>query len=383
VSIGALVGGQYGSEGKGLIAKSIGPDYGVHVRVGAANAGHTLYDEFGVKQVMQQLPCAAYANPDAALVIGPGALISLEILEAEMERNALWRREHGFKPMKLYIDYNAHIIGQIHKDIEANSGLATRIGSTSTIAKEGVGPAQAERVMRSEHTYPADTTEMRRLIWELPARTQVVDTASMLHDALSYETDVLLEGTQGTGLSLTTGQYPYVTSRNVTASGLAADCGVGPTQVDRVICVLRTYPIRVAGPSGPFFEGSEEISWADIGVDEQKEKTTVTKKIRRVATFSLPQAVLAARLNGATEFALTFCDYLDPAMNALRSRKRPLRAMPEATKHWPKVHELIEQIEHATRVPVTILGCGPDHIVYRKSALETEDVRSKVLSETA
>lgn len=344
-----LVGGQYGSEGKGLILSKIACDYQHHVRVGAANAGHTLYDDAeGEKHVMQQLPCAAYAYPAAELYIGPGALISMDILKKELEILQEWRAYYKLMPKQVMIDYRAHVIQPYQIEAEAKSGLAERIGSTSATAREGIGIAQAERVMRADTCLPMDRVgefDENIVITDVPAELARVD-------------GILLEGTQGTGLSLTTGQFPYVTSRNTTSAGLAAECGVAPTRIDRVILVCRTYPIRVAGPSGPFHSGSREISWDDIDVDQESERTTVTKKVRRVATFSMEQVKEAVYLNGATELALTFADYLDPRIGGESG------SWPSGTfESYPEVASFLADIEHQVDVPIKYLGTGPNSVI--------------------
>ena len=347
----AVVGGQFGSEGKGLIVGHIARDYANHVRVGAANAGHTFYDEDGQKRVMQQLPCAAYANPKADLFIGPGALISADIFHRELDAWSAWRNLKQMGDKVIYVDARAHVIQDHHIKAEQASGLAERIGSTSTIAREGIGCAQAARVMREEACVTAEQYFQRAGYRDW--RVVLCDVPGEIYKATG---GILLEGTQGTGLSLTTGAFPFVTSRNTTASGLAADVGIGPLDVDRVILVARTYPIRVAGPSGPFWADSKEIEWGDIGVDPENERTTVTRKIRRVATFSLAQLDESIRLNSASEVALTFCDYMVPEM----AGETELADHPQYG--YANLQRLIKSIE-AMNCPVAMLGTGPKTVI--------------------
>lgn len=371
MTVCAVVGGQYGSEGKGLIVGHLAERYRNHVRVGAANAGHTLYTgPHGEKRVMQQLPCAAYANPDANLYIGPGALISPEILEREARALGGWRKQQGLGAVTVWIDERAHVIQEHHKAKEAASGLEARIGSTSATAQEGIGAAQAARVMREESCvqaidhYIGDVDHRGITYWdeEPGVLLRFVDVPLYLNQRVWNRDTVLLEGTQGAGLSLVTGDFPYVTSRCTTSAGLCADAGVDPTALSRVTLVVRTYPIRVAGNSGPFHPESEELSWHDISVDPQTERTTVTRKVRRVATFSVDQVFEAAMLNGATEIALTFCDYLEPRIggeSTLHSgtwNKRDLST-------YPEVRALVDRIEQTCAIPVTMLGTGPRTVI--------------------
>lgn len=392
MSVCAVVGGQFGSEGKGLIVGEIAKDYGHHVRVGAANAGHTLYTQTGVdddvamgslprfheKHVMQQLPCAAYANPEATLYIGPGALISLEIFVRELDRLWTWRREHGLPTPVVYVDPRAHVITEEQIVAEQQTGLAERIGSTSTIAREGIGIAAADRVLRAERCVRITDRQAFDLFgrWagEIASPENARDASfgfqvrdvpmTLARDRVKMGNyHILLEGTQGTGLSNTTGFFPYCTSRNTTVAGLCGDAGIAPTHVDRVILVCRAYPIRVAGNSGPFYVGSQEIAWSDIGIDAENERTTVTKKVRRVATFSMDQVDEAVVLNGATEIALTFADYIDPEIAGYRGESGEATSLDA----WPKVAQLVDDIEEVTQTPVTFIGTGPHSVIHYPS----------------
>jgi adenylosuccinate synthase len=360
----AVVGGQFGSEGKGAVVAHIAHQYNHHVRVGAANAGHTLYVEAPEgaiadghhaweKHVMQQVPCAAYANPSAELYIGPGALISTDIFERELERLAEWRSERGMSVPKVWVDPRAHLITEEHIDREQDTDLAARIGSTSATASEGIGAAQAARVMREESCVTAEDFYSGLVGGWL----QFVDVPARLDLPEVDDGGILLEGTQGASLSLTTGRHPYITSRNTTAAGLLADCGVAPVRLNRCVLVVRTFPIRVAGNSGPFWGDSVETSWEGIGVDPNTEKTTVTKKVRRVATFSFDQIKEAARLNGPSEIALMFCDYLSPRL------KNCTDANELDSDADSRIFRLIDRIQEETECRVTMLGTGPHHII--------------------
>lgn len=344
MSVCAVVGGQFGSEGKGLIATHLGGEYSLHVRVGAANAGHTFIAQ-GEKILTQQLPCAAYAHPDAGLALGPGALLSGQILQRELTRCREFRVRHRLPPLQLYVDHRAHLIQPVHIKREAEGDLGERIGSTSARAGEGIGEAQAARVLRA-------TSARRVCQGDLPEGAQLVDVAELIY--LSRAEGVLLEGTQGTSLSLTTGEWPYVTSRETSASGLAADCGVGPRELDRIVMVCRAHPIRVAGNSGNFWPDSRELSWEQLGLPE--ERTSVTRLPRRVALFSPAQVEYNARLNSATELALTFADYLDPELHGRT------RALIQAERDSSRSGLLIDLIEALTGLPLTMIGTGPGSV---------------------
>lgn len=355
--ITAVVGGQYGSEAKGAVVGVLASGYKVHVRVGAANAGHTVYVR-GTRHTMQQLPCAAYANPEAKLVLGAGAMISPEILFREIQLNQRWRKAHQLPPLQLFVDHRAHVVCRQHVLREQATGLAERIGSTSTVAKEGIGAAQAARVMRTDYLMAGDYRELL-----MNDDMEVVDTVQLLREAHVFHTSILLEGTQGAGLSNTTGQYPYVTSRNTSAAGLAADCGIGPMHLDHVIMVCRTTPIRVAGNSGPFYPGSEETTWRALGVDEQTERTTVTKKIRRVAYFNVAQIVHGAWINSATEIALMHADYLCPEI----AGESGVQESSDIAR-YDRIGPLVALIEQETQLPVTLIGTSPQTVIMRDSA---------------
>jgi adenylosuccinate synthase len=325
----AIIGGQFGSEGKGKISAYLARNAEHAVRTGGPNAGHTVV-EGGQTVVLRHLPAAAVRR-EIKLYLGAGAVIDPEILLTEI-------RENDITPDRLVIDRQAVVITEGHTSAEAE--LVQRIGSTG----KGVGAAVASKIWRDAKVVLAGEVE--------PLQDFCGDVAAMLHKAIANNERVLLEGTQGTGLSLHHGIYPYVTSRDVTAGSLCGEAGIGPTSVDRVVLVVRTYPIRVAGESGPM---GEEISWDEVTAQSGyatpiREYTTVTKKLRRVAKFDVESVARATRLNGATEIAITFLDYLDASINGCR----------DYSVLSKNVSMFVEQMEEAAGVPVTLLGTGPE-----------------------
>jgi adenylosuccinate synthase len=154
----------------------------------------------------------------------------------------------------------------------------------------------------------------------------------------------MIEGTQGTFLSLYHGTYPYVTSKDTTASAACADVGVGPTQVDDVIVIFKAYVTRVG--EGPL-EGQldrEEVArrgWTEFG--------TVTGRERRAAPFDFKLARRAVQLNGATLIALTKLDVLFPSA----------KGTTRLDELGEEAREFVSKIERETGVPVTLIGTGP------------------------
>lgn len=349
-----VVGGmQIGSEGKGKITTYLAPIMSMGVRVGGPNAGHTGYWN-GMRFVMHQLPCT-WVNPVAQLVLGVGAIISLPVLLKEI---AFIEAHMPGVRSRLFVDENAHVITPEHVRRESKTNLAKRIGSTSATAGQGIGAARAAKVMREESCLRA---------FQVPElRPFCVDTARMVNKALDDGQYVLLEGTQGFKLSIEHGEFPFVTSCDTTVAALAASVGISlhAFQCD-IIGVTRTYPIRVAGNSGPFGADSEELSWSEVAcragsTESITERTTVTQNVRRVGTFSMEDFVKACQVNRPTEIALTFTDYLDRLVYGREDITYP-------------VEEFIADVEALAGVPVTLIGTGPETIIdlneYRRRML--------------
>jgi adenylosuccinate synthase len=334
-NVDIIVGGQWGSEGKGNIAFALAPEYDLLIRVGAPNAGHKVRTPDGSVYTHRQLPSGTRAT-SAPVLIGPGAVLDLTILLREINECTL-------TPERLTIDSRALIIEE--EDVRRESELKREIGSTGT----GGGAAITRRIMGRGRAIPIRTAE------DIPELTPYVGDSTERLKEVPPSGAVLIEGTQGTGLSILHGSYPHVTSRDTTASTLLADVGLPPQSVRHVIVVFRTYPIRVGGRSGPM---GREITWqtvaerSGIPVAEllDSERGSVSNNQRRVAEFDWTQLVSSTQLNGATDIALTFTDYLDV-------RNRPTRRFEQLTSD---ARRFVEDIEMTAHAPVSLISTNFD-----------------------
>lgn len=348
----ALVGMQYGSEGKGAIAEYLAPITSTAVRIGAANAGHTVFYK-DVPYVMRQIPCG-WIYPHVHLVIGISSLISLSVLVEEIE---LIEKNLPIKH-RLHIDANALVITDDQIQRELQTTLATGIASTSAKSGLGIGMALADKILRKKSCrFAKDVPQLKPYI---------NDTVLFLNNQLDDEQIVVFEGTQGFGLSLEHGFFPFTTSRDTTAQSLFAGAGVNPyDHVTEVVGVVRAYPIRVGGNSGPFDLDSEEITWEEVkrrsgATRDVTEKTSVTKTTRRVATFSWEGIRRACMVNRPKELALTFADHLDATVFG----KEELSEI---------IDRFIYRLETETGVRVDLVKTGPrmtiDFDPYRRNIL--------------
>ena len=295
MSVTVVVGGQFGSEGKGKVAHEFArrQDASIAVRVGGSNSGHTVIDR-GIARVFRHLPTAAIL-PDVLCMIPAGSYIDPDVLQTEVSSIDL-------SPDRLVIDPNAVVITEREKQEEATSGLRETIGSTGS----GTGAAVIRRIARDRTVcFAAHDDQLRP--YARPVR-------ALIRERLDRGERIIIEGTQGFGLSLLHSQdYPNVTSRDTTAAGFISEAGLSPLDVDDVILVIRAFPIRVAGKSGDL---PLEIDWETVAKEgghrqEFVERTSVTGKIRRVARFD-PDVVRAAiGANQPTRIVLNHLDYVD------------------------------------------------------------------------
>lgn len=286
-----------------LAAPEIAP---LCIRVAGPNAGHTVVNPAtGNRHALRQIPAGAVTNPNATPCIAAGSEIDLSVLENEvqaLEADGIKIRD------RLRIDPQATIIESRHLAAEDDADLHLLIGSTG----KGIGAARADRLMRQAKIagqYPNQLGQLGRLEAVAPLARMSVYSA------------VQIEGTQGYGLGLHAGHYPKCTSSDCTALDVLQMAQVNPwsypAMTFKIWLVLRPYPIRVAGASGPM---RDETSWEALGLEP--EYTTVTHKMRRVGHWDGQLAQAAVAANGGYDtagrnplrVALTMADQIDPAL---------------------------------------------------------------------
>ena len=318
-----VIGGFFGDEGKGKIISylAIHDKPTIVVRGGAGpNAGHTIKDG-GKTYKVRMLP-SGFLNKDARVMVGPGVVVNPDVLLNEIN-------DFGVEG-RAYVDNNCGIIEQSHRDTDSKGQLKEKIGSTGS----GTGPANAERAMR--------TLKLAKEIDNL--KQYLIDVPLEINTALDLGENVLVEGTQGTHLSLWHGTYPFVTTKDVTASGICADVGIGPKRVDEVIVVFKSYLTRVGTGPMPGELDADETSkkgWEEFG--------TVTGRLRRAAEFDFDLARRAVMLSSATQISITKLDVRFPNCAGVTS----YNDLDDDARIF------IKNIETELGVSVTLIGTGP------------------------
>lgn len=332
-----ITGGQWGDEGKGKISSFLSlkdePTKVARSGVGP-NAGHTVIKD-GKEYGLREISCG-FVQENAEVLIGPGVLVNPEVVLEEIEKTGIEDR--------VGIDPGCAIIEEKHIEEDRSSEhLESEIGTTGT----GCGPANAERANRSVRL----AKEIEKL------QEYIVDVPAKINQAIESGERVIIEGSQGFGLSLFFGTYPYVTSKDVSASSLAADVGVGPTNVDEVLLVLKAYISRVG--EGPF---PTEISPEEAEERGITEYATVTGRKRRIGEFDFEFAKRAAMINSATQLSITNVDRLFDGNKGVQDYS-------ELTKD---AKNFIDEVEKRVGVPVSIISTGPE-------IKDTIDLRSEKL----
>ncbi|MEM3578270.1 MAG: adenylosuccinate synthetase [Candidatus Bathyarchaeia archaeon] len=318
-----IAGAFWGDEGKGKIISylALKDKLDVCVRTGSVNAAHTVWFE-GKRYALHMVP-AAFVYEKCRLLIGAGSNVHVAQFLKEVEETNVKNR--------IGVDAQASIIEEKHSTQDKTSAHLKGIGTTGW----GVGPAIEERVRR--------TAKLAKDIPEL--KPYITDAAEEANNAIDANKKVLLEGTQGLMLSLFHGTYPYVTGRDTSAAAICSEAGVGPTRVNEVLIVFKSFMTRVgAGPLPGELTKEEAIKrgWFETAAG--------TGRDRRSAPFNFEIAKKAVKINGATQAALTKLDSVYPQCKGARS----FDELPSNAK------EFLREIERQVGIPVVLIGTGPE-----------------------
>jgi adenylosuccinate synthase len=319
-----IVGAFWGDEGKGKIISylALNDKLDLCVRTGSVNAAHTVWLD-GKRYALHMVP-AAFIQEKCRLLIAAGANVHVAQFLKEMELTKVDGQRIG-------IDNMASIIEEKHSIQDKASAINKGIGTTGW----GVGPAVEERARR--------TAKLAKEIPEL--KPYLADTVTEINNAIDADKKVLLEGTQGFMLSLYHGTYPYVTSRDTGAAAICSEAGVGPTRVDDVLIVYKVFITRVGAGLMP-----GEISMEEAKKRGWFETAAGTGRNRRSAPFNFDLAKKNAKINGATQAAMTKLDCMFPDCRSARK----FDDLCEDAKQF------IQKVEKRTGVPIVLIGTGPD-----------------------
>ena len=331
----AVIGGQWGDEGKGKVIDYLAELVSGVVRyAGGNNAGHTVVNDKGEFQL--HLVPSGICWPDVYGIIGNGVVVDPEVLLGEL--NGLWER--GIDTDKLFISDRAHVIMPYHILLDALEEKARGSSAIGTTGR-GIGPTYMDKTARMgirvgdlldpetlrprlEQTLsfknkvitavygcePLSTEEImeKSLEWGNQLRPYVSPTEQIVQDLLEKDENILLEGAQGTLLDLDHGSYPYVTSSSPSIGGACTGLGIQPQAIRGVLGVYKAYSTRVGGgpmPTEVFGEAAD--AWREMA----NEFGVTTGRARRVGWFDAVAGRYSQQVNGFTGMVLTRLDILD------------------------------------------------------------------------
>jgi adenylosuccinate synthase len=328
----AVLGAQWGDEGKGKIVDLLTPNFDVVARYqGGHNAGHTVYVN-GKKFVLRLIP-SGILHAGVTCVIGNGVVVDPTALFGEIDELT----QAGIDVSnRLFVSDKAHLILPYHRDLdllsEARRG-ERKIGTTS----RGIGPAYEDKVARRGirvgdladpegleknvrdnvnarnrlvHDSTMEVAPVMARLKEQAARLAplVRDVSLLLAESMRERKSILFEGAQGTLLDIDHGTYPYVTSSNATIGGVCTGLGVGPRAITAVVGVVKAYTTRVG--EGPLPTELSDAMGQRLR-DSGNEYGAVTGRPRRCGWYDAVAARYGARINGLDALALTKLDVLD------------------------------------------------------------------------
>ncbi len=412
----AIIGGQWGDEGKGKIVDLLAEKADIVARFsGGNNAGHTVINEFGEFK-LHLIPSGIF-HSHVDCLIGNGVVINPRVLIAEIET----LQERGIDVNRLFISDRAHLVMPYHILLDALEEDARGKNSIGT-TRLGIGPAYTDKVARLGIRFgdllnkdlfhkrlgpilnhknaiitrvfgasPLSFDEIYQEYCNYADRLLpfIRETSLMVNEALEKGDTVLLEGAQGTMLDIDFGTYPYVTSSSSTAGGACLGIGISPRRIDKIIGVYKAYTTRVGGgPMPTELKDATGVMLREMG----KEYGTTTGRPRRCGWFDSVATRFSARLNGFTGIALTKFDILDtlptlkictgyeldgsvldnpPPNFATLEKCRPIwEEVPgwqSSTNHIRSFDDLpgearqyVKRIEELVGCPVDLISVGPD-----------------------
>ena len=331
----AVIGGQWGDEGKGKVIDYLAGNVDYVVRyAGGNNAGHTVVNEQGTFQL--HLVPSGICWPDVRGIIGNGVVVNPDVLRGELDMLS----DRGIDTARLYVSERAHVIMPYHillDNLEEEARGAGAIGTTG----QGVGPAYMDKTGRMgirigdlldsstleaklqrtlefknaliTKIYNQNPLSMEDILvkcreWAQWLRPHVQSTEKLIQDILAGNQRILLEGAQGTLLDLDHGSYPYVTSSSPSVGGACTGLGLNPQSISGVLGVFKAYSTRVG--SGPMPSELHDET-AELLREKAQEYGTTTGRARRVGWFDAVAARYSRQINGFTGMVFTRLDILD------------------------------------------------------------------------
>jgi adenylosuccinate synthase len=422
MSVTAIVGAQWGDEGKGRLVDYLAQHADMVIRYqGGDNAGHTVINEHG-KFALHILPSGIF-NPETVCLVGAGTVVNFSTMEKELEAVAAT----GFTVKNLFIDKRAHLIMPFHCLLDGAEEAGRKKGWEVGTTKRGIGPAYSDKAARvgiravdildperlsvrlgmllprknrelEFFGLPEVTVEQMLQLcasWREKFGDRIVDSVPMVREAVLSGKRIVMEGQLGIMRDLDWGIYPYTTSSNPTAGGVSSGAGISPRRIDEIIGIVKAYSTSVGGGPFPvelFDEDGEKLR--SIG----GEFGATTGRPRRCGWFDGVAAAYSCWINGFTAIAVTKVDVLDTfktikICTAYRVNGELIDYVPEtalqetaepvyeewpgwmcSTEHmrtWDELPEAakayLKRIEELTGAPIAYVSVGPerDQIIVR------------------
>jgi adenylosuccinate synthase len=415
MSVIAVVGAQWGDEGKGKIVDMLAEKASMVIRFsGGPNAGHTVHNPYG--EFSLHLVPSGIFYPHTDCIIGTGVVVSPSVLLDELEQ--LWKK--GVNTSKLLVSTRAHLIMPYHIILDRLEEQAKGAGALGT-TRSGVGPAYADKVARLG-IRAGDLADkeglLRRLRFVLEQKNLILtrihgapplsveevydqlcqyadrlaafirETEPIISQAIERNEPILLEGAQGTLLDIDFGTYPYVTSSSVIAAGAFAGAGLHPAKIDHILGIMKAYTTRVGAGPMPTELGDET---GERIRQIAQEYGATTGRPRRCGWFDAVATRYSALINGFSGVALTRLDVLDafdsikvctkykvdgkiidqfPSSTLQLERCQPVYdevpGWQSPTAHLRRFQDLpplaqsyVRKLEHLVGCPINIISVGP------------------------